>query len=169
MLKLFNMTCLVYGPYCDSGENDIVDNGDIVVIQVSNIDHAEIRGFRKVDALLFASEVCNCPWTGDHVRSIYKQDCWSPFYSLNQWRFFRKIFLEKIGLLMFTTNDRNGHGHLEALRFCGGTLTRSLLIFYDLVNCLKFDLVCKNLYQALFINNNIILRENGFEAVEAIL
>ena len=160
---------LISDPYYDGGGINIIQNNGTLAVHVDGTTQHRMNLSRRINAILFINDKWDENWNGFHEQWVYLNQELSPLDENQQWRCIRKIRPKKNRLMIFTTNDHSWHGHAGVLKIPDGVERRSLITYYYTNERPASDLIFEAPHSALFIKNEITLKEEAFRDTEIIL
>ena len=167
--QLTGIDGLISDPYFDGGGINIIKNNGTLAVHVDGTHQHRMKVSRRINAILFLNEDWDENWNGFHEQWEYLNTDISPFDEMQKWRCVRKILPKRNRLLIFTTNDHSWHGHAGVLNVPDHIERRSLITYYYTNERPQSDIIFESPHRALFVNNNITLKESSFDDVEIIL
>ena len=167
--RLTGIDGLISDPYYDGGGINIIENGGTLAVHLDGTTQHRMNVCRRINAILFVNEHWDPAWNGYHEQWEFLNKDLSPFDDDQEWRCVRKILPKKNRLVFFTTNDHSWHGHAGVLDVPQHIQRRSLISYFYTSQRPASDLIYDAPHRALFINNNITLREGAYDEVEMVL
>ena len=167
--KLTGINGLISDPYYDGGGINVIENNGTLAVHVDGTTQHRMQVCRRINAILFLNDNWDPSWNGYHEQWDFVNRDLSPFDEKQEWKCVRKILPKKNRLYIFTTNDHSWHGHAGVLNVPEGVQRRSLIAYYYTNSRPDTALCFENPHRALFINNDITLKDGAFDDVEVVL
>lgn len=168
--RLTGIDGLISDPYYDGGGINVIEDGGTLAVHVDGTRQRRMNVCRRLNAILFLNDEWDPEWNGYHEQWVYENPELDAFDEGQRWKCVRKILPKKNRLLVFTTNDHSWHGHAGPLSVPKGVQRRSLITYYYTVDRPEQDLVYSEPHRALFVNNEITLRDpDAYASAEVVL